>query len=111
MTRVIAPYPSDTFDRLADLIAFDEFVRRVKNNRTRPVILFHTDHSAFRVIIFETKNIFNVCSPPSVNGLIRIPYNGNLAVFVGKECCVQVAKALKALSFPPSSPALCSKSR
>lgn len=26
------------------------------------------------------------------------------AVFVGKECCVQVAKALKALSFPSAPP-------
>ena len=61
------------------LIVLDQMIGCFQDHRSRPVVLLHTDRPRIRIIRFKIKDILDIRPAPSVDRLVRISDDGDLA--------------------------------
>ena len=62
-------------------IAGNNLIRRIKDIRCRPVILFQLNNLGVRIILFKIQNVADICASPAIDGLIVIANNTEVSAF------------------------------
>ena len=83
----------------APTVVGDHAGRGAKDVGGRAVILFEADDLCAREVLFELQDVLDLGTPPRIDGLVIVPYAGDVASGLGQQAQPQILDAVGVLIF------------